>query len=96
MYDPKVDGTRDEERYAKPGETLYQHLFRVHEYWRTRPDSLVFVDLPAELKREFPDAYGRIDDESLGTIVALVWAYLGGKGTVNDRITRKWFRDALR
>ncbi|MBX3375840.1 MAG: hypothetical protein KF678_02405 [Phycisphaeraceae bacterium] len=95
MYHPKVDGTRDEERFAKPGETLFQHLFRTHEYWRQRPDTLVFVTIPAELKQEYPDVYGRIDDERLGTMVALVWAYLGGKGSVNDRVIRKWFRDAV-
>jgi hypothetical protein len=95
MYDPKADATRDEERYAKPDETLYQHVFRAIEYWRTKPDSLVFVSLPAELKREFPEVYGRLDDDRLGIIVALVWAYLGGQSTVNDRVIRKWFRDAV-
>ncbi len=95
MYDPKLDGMPDEIRYSKPGETLYQHLFRSHEHFRNKPDELVFVTIPAELKAQFPQVYGQIDDEKLGTIVALVWAYLAGKGNVNDRVIRKWFRESI-
>lgn len=95
MYDPKTDSLKNPERYAKPGETLYQHLFRVHEYSRSKPDRVVFEQIPAELQREFPDVYGKIDTERLGTIVALVWSYLGGKGAVNIPVVKKWFREAV-
>jgi hypothetical protein len=98
MYDPKIHATTDRERYAEPGETIFDHVYRVHESYKADPGrgQLTFIDLPAEFKRDFPEVFGRFSDESLGTIISLVWLYLkGAKGTVNDRVVRKWFREAI-
>lgn len=96
MYDPDLHATTDEERFSRPGETVFEHVHRVLESWRSDPGrNVTWNDLPAELKRDYPEVFGRFDDQSLGTVVSLVWLYLGGKGTVNDRIIKKWFRDAI-
>ncbi|MCE7973555.1 MAG: hypothetical protein DYG92_04405 [Leptolyngbya sp. PLA1] len=98
MYNPKTQATTVGRRFAMPGETIFGHVHRVLEDWRSDPGrgTLTFVDRPAELKRDYPDVFGRFDDESLGTIVSLLWLYLkGSKGTVNDRVIRKWLREAI-
>lgn len=97
MYNSNTDGTTDEERISKPNETIFAHVYRVIESFKASQlnTGLTFKDLPAEFKRAYPEVFGRFDDESLGTIVSLVWLYLGGKSSVNDRIIRKWFRDAI-
>ncbi|HYE61131.1 MAG TPA: hypothetical protein VD997_03975 [Phycisphaerales bacterium] len=98
MYDPKIHATTDKERFALPNETIFDHVYRVYESYRADPGrgQLTFVDLPADFKREYPEVFGRFSDESLGIIFSLVWLYLkGAKGTVNDRVIRKWFREAI-
>lgn len=98
MYDRKIHATTDEQRFARPGEALFQHVHRVVEEWRanTSQSSLTMVDLPKAFKAEHPGVFGRFDDARLGTIVSLIWIYLAGStGTVNERVIRKWFEDAI-
>jgi hypothetical protein len=94
MYDPNKDATRDQERFPLDGETLFQHVHRVVEHWKDNQPQLLFDTLPAELRRDYPDIFGRFDNERLGIIISLVWIYLGAS-TVNDATIRKWFREAI-
>ena len=95
MYDPKLHATPDELRFAQSGETVFSHVRRVVDHWKHSQGELVFGTAPEQLRTEFPEVFGRLDDERLGVLCALVWLYLGSN-TVNDRTLHKWFVDAVR
>jgi len=95
MYDPKFDRTPDALRFPLPDETVFAHVRRVVDEWKQNKDGVVFGSAPARLRAEFPEVFGRIDDDRLGTLCALAWLYLGANA-VNDRVLHKWFVDAVR
>jgi len=84
--------TRDEERYAKPGETIFQHVKRVVAHWEDNQRWVVFDGLPQELQRRYPEVFGRMDVRELGVICSLVWLHLDHP---TEPGLRKWFEKRL-
>lgn len=86
---------RDEERYPLPDETISAAVYRVVTYWQEHQRITCFDSMPDELAAEFPEVFGQMDRETLGVLIATMWLYLGGRGTVTERVCRKWFHDLV-
>lgn len=93
MYDPKVDATRPNERFAEPNETIFSHVRRVVNHYKDKQRQLVFDGMPQELQRDYPEIFGRLDTEQLGILCSLVWLYLEHPH-INS--LRKFFRDSVK
>lgn len=83
-----------EERRLLEGETVNQGVRRIVDAWKERDEWTSHV-APKTLREKHPEVFRGIDDDTLGTLCAPTWMYIGGAGSVNEAQFFAWWQRSL-